>query len=71
MTDRYCGFAVTLASDLREDDAESTINAIRHIKGVLAVTPVLPDISVSKMIMTIQINKEIRDKLYSIIRELD
>lgn len=39
MTDRYSGYIVVLENDIREDDAESTINAIKHIKGVLSVTP--------------------------------
>lgn len=41
MTDRYCGVYVTLAADMRDDDAQSTIDAIKHIKGVMAVTPQL------------------------------
>ncbi len=41
MTEILCGFAVTLEKDLRIDDAESTVSAIRQIKGVLSVEPVL------------------------------
>ncbi len=40
MTDRYAGYVVTLQNDVREDDAEDTINAIRQIKGVVGVQPV-------------------------------
>ena len=39
MTDRYNAFIVVLDRDIREDDAESTIQAIKHIKGVLKVEP--------------------------------
>ncbi len=39
MTDRFNGFVVVLKHDLREDDAEATIAAIRQIKGVLSVEP--------------------------------
>ena len=35
MTDRHCGYIITLENDIREDDAEATINALRMIKGVL------------------------------------
>lgn len=39
MTDRYNAFLVILENNLREDDAEATINAIKQIKGVLDVQP--------------------------------
>jgi hypothetical protein len=41
MTDRHAGYLVTLASDLREDDAEATMNALFQIKGVIDVRPVV------------------------------
>ena len=41
MTDRHAGYVVTLAEDIREDDAEHIINAISMIKGVLSVEPVI------------------------------
>ena len=43
MTDRHAGYVVTLTSDIREDDAESTLNALRHIKGVVAVEPIIAE----------------------------
>lgn len=43
MTDRHSAYLVTLAEDLREDEAESIMNALRHIKGVLAVEPAPAD----------------------------
>jgi hypothetical protein len=39
MTDRYKGFLITLEKEIRSDDAESIINAIRMIKGVYQVKP--------------------------------
>lgn len=41
MTDKLCGFAVTLEEDLRTEEAESTVAAIRQIKGVISVEPVV------------------------------
>jgi hypothetical protein len=41
MTDRHAAYLVTLEQPMREDDAESTIAALRHIKGVLDVRPVV------------------------------
>jgi len=43
MTDRLKGATVVFKADIREDDAESILNAIRMIKGVLAVTGVISD----------------------------
>ena len=37
MTDRINGCFVIFDRDIREDDAQATIDAIRHIKGVLDV----------------------------------
>lgn len=40
MTNRYKGFLVTVEnSDLRDDDSESIINALKMIKGVQDVKP--------------------------------
>lgn len=44
MTDRHAGYIVTLEKDIREDDAEAVIEALRMIKGVLNVQPVVSDL---------------------------
>lgn len=41
MTDRHIGYVVTLEGPVREDDSEAALNAIRMIKGVIAVEPVI------------------------------
>ncbi len=43
MTDRHAAYLVTLATDIREDDAEAVITALRMVKGVLSVEPVVAD----------------------------
>lgn len=43
MTDRHTAYLVVLDRDIREDDAEHTINALRMVRGVMRVTPVLAD----------------------------
>lgn len=43
MTNRVNAFIVILERDIREDDAESTLNAIKQIRGVLKVKPHLAD----------------------------
>lgn len=40
MTERIKGVLVTFEKDIRGDDAEAQINAIRQIRGVLSVDPV-------------------------------
>lgn len=40
MTDRLSGYLVTLDQDIREDDAEEIVAALRMIKFVASVTPV-------------------------------
>lgn len=39
MTTRYNALVVVLEQDIRDDDAEYTINAIKQIKNVLDVKP--------------------------------
>ena len=43
MTDRHAGYIVTLEKELRSDDAEAIINALRMVRGVLSVEPVVSD----------------------------
>ena len=43
MTTRHSGYVVALAEDIREDDAEAVINALRMVRGVQSVTPVESD----------------------------
>ena len=44
MTDRYFALTVLLDRDIREDDAEHILHAIRMIKGVLKVEPHVTDV---------------------------
>ena len=41
MTDRHAGYLVVIAKDIREDDAKLTMNALRMVKGVIDVKPVV------------------------------
>ena len=43
MTDRLKGVLVTFAKDIRDDDAESMLTAIKMIKGVLSVKEYITD----------------------------
>ena len=70
MTERYNGFLVVLESEIREDDAESTLDAIRHIKGVLRVTGV-PDDDNATFCVAFQERLKIRKKLFAFVKALD
>jgi len=66
MTDRFAGFVVSLEKDLREDDAAATLNAIRQIKGVIDVVPVISsgDLHIAEARAQRAIEKKILNVLY-------
>lgn len=65
MTDRYNAVVVTFDRDIREDDAEAIINAIRMLKGVLAVTPNVSDINMH--VAESRVKRELTDRLYDVL----
>lgn len=68
MTDRHAGYVVTLAEDVREDDAQDILNALRMVRGVLSVEPVRADAQLS--IATGRARAETREKLLALLKEL-
>ncbi len=62
MTDRHAGYIVTLEKNVREDDAYDFIHAIRMLRNVASVTPVVADPSLA--IATERVRGEMRDKFY-------
>lgn len=67
MTDRIKGFVVTLDSDIRIDDIDQIVNAIKMIKGVCSVEP-----SVSNFDDTMnreRIKLEYRNKFITFFKE--
>lgn len=69
MTERHAGYLVTLEHDMREDDAESTIAALRHIRGVLSVTPVTAGSS-EYYIGAARTLEDVRKKVLELLRSL-
>lgn len=61
MTDRFSTLTVVLDRDIREDDAEFIINAIRMIKGVADVSGNVSDLS-EYLAMT-RLKKELQSKI--------
>lgn len=68
MTERIKGVTVAFEKDHSEDAAEWIINAIRMIKGVADVKPIesTPDDFINRE----QIRWEVKDKLYSLAKEI-
>lgn len=68
MTGRHAGYVVTLAADIREDDAEHIMTALRMISGVVSVKPVTADLG---MVMAReQVHAEVREKVLTLLKEL-
>lgn len=67
MTDRYYALTVILKKDTRSDDAEPIIEAIKMIRGVEDVQPLLSD-PVSYMAQE-RAKSQFRDKILQIFYE--
>lgn len=67
MTDRHAGYIVTLEGDIREDDAEAIINALRLVRGVLSVEPVVADVAVH--IAEKRARADVLDRLLDLVKE--
>lgn len=62
MTDRHCGYIVTLEGEIREDDSERVIEAIKQLRGVIDVQPVVQDIG--HLMAVQQARHQFRKKLW-------
>lgn len=67
MTNRYNAFLVVLEHDIRDDDAEPILNALKQIKGVLSVKPHVKEFSDS--IAQERARQELRMKLWNALQE--
>lgn len=67
MTDRHAAYIVVLGDDIREDDAEATINALRMVKGVVKVEPVVADYNLH--IAQARVDREWKDRIWAFARE--
>lgn len=65
MTDRYYALTVVLDRDIRSDDAESLIAAIRLLRGVLSVEPLVstPDTWMAEERAKSELKRKIFDAL--------
>lgn len=69
MTTRYSGFVVTLTDDIREDDAEAIVTALRMVKGVASVQPVDSDV-LAEQVARDRANTELVTRLSGWIAEV-
>jgi hypothetical protein len=69
MTDRHAAYLVVLEDDIREDDAEATLNALMQIKGVIGVQPV-SDAGAEIMIARIRESTRWQHRVFELLREM-
>jgi hypothetical protein len=69
MTDRYNAFLVVMDRDIREDDAEDIITALKQIKGVIDVQPNIADFD--SHIAHERARQELAEKLWRILYPKD
>jgi hypothetical protein len=67
MTDRYNALTVVLERDIRDDDAEQILAAIRCLRGVLSVTGNVVDIA--DHVARERAVSEIGEKLWRVLHE--
>jgi len=66
MTTRLKGFVVTLVEDVREDDAEAVMTALRMVRWVLSVQPVTAD--PGDEMIRYRVDTEWRKRIYELLR---
>lgn len=66
MTDRYYALTVALEKDIRDDDAENILAAIKMIKGVLNVKPHIsnPDVWMAEERARRELGKKLLDIVF-------
>ncbi len=69
MTDRLKGCNVVFDRDIRDDDVEPLLNAIRMMKGVLSVSP--ERATADDWMIRSRVKREFIEKLYNLIDEIN
>ena len=68
MTAKFNSLTIVLESDVREDDAQTLINAILMLKGVLSVEGNVS--SVTDYVAESRVKTEVRNRLFEIITSI-
>lgn len=66
MTDRIKGFVVVLDQDIREDDVQPLLDAIRQLRHVVTVAPMVA--TADDYVARSRRTQELRAKLFEFIR---
>ena len=66
MTDRYSSIVVVFEENIRDDDAENLLTAIRMLRGVLSVTPNIAN--TTEHIAYMRVRSEMLDKLLDVVK---
>lgn len=66
MTDRFNRLTVVLDNDMRDDDTENILTAIKMVKGVHSVVGVVSD-DMSLLVAELRIKRELRDKMLEVL----
>lgn len=66
MTTRYLAFTVALEQDIREDDAQAIMTALRMVKGVASVVPV--EANPAAFTAELRVRTEMGSLLYDVAR---
>ncbi len=69
MTDRVAAFVVTLERDIRADDVVLIANALRQVRGVLSVAPVVANIETH--VAEQRARGDVVERLYALIKEFE
>ena len=70
MTTRHGGYVVVLENDIREDNAEAVINALKMTKGVVTVQPINGGETIGEIIATSRVNIAWQERLIALIKEM-
>lgn len=66
MTDRLQGLTVAFERDIRDDDADAIIAAIKQLRGVAGVTPHVVDINA--FVARARAQQDIEERLWKALR---
>jgi hypothetical protein len=67
MTDRLKGCTVTFEHEIRDDDAEPILEAIRQLRGVADVTPAI--MTADDYFVIRRVRRELQDKLLAVLSD--
>jgi hypothetical protein len=67
MTDRIKGFTVTLSNDIREDDFQEIVNAVKMIRGVCHIEPSI--VTTHDHMNRVRIKTELLGDIYKLMNE--